>query len=247
MNKCKTCGADCKRDFCSISCSNKYWNPITKERRIKVLKKADEIITFQGICQKCGASFSVTRERKKLIGKNIPKCCSRQCANSRIHSTETVNKIKQSLRAKYPTKERIEHEVRISKIKVDRFCEECRSLISGRNAKRFCSLKCATENAHRIHEETMIASLLSGDNIVRVNHKTIKSAVIKIKGHQCSICKNTEWMGGPIPLILDHIDGRANNNVLDNLRLVCGCCDMLLPTYKSKNKNSDRKFRKKHQ
>lgn len=28
---------------------------------------------------------------------------------------------------------------------------------------------------------------------------------------------------------------------LDNLRLVCGNCDMQLPTYKSKNKNSDRR------
>ena len=55
------------------------------------------------------------------------------------------------------------------------------------------------------------------------------------------ICGQTEWMGKPIPLVLDHIDGNSDNFKLTNLRLVCGNCDMQLPTYKSKNKNSNTK------
>lgn len=44
--------------------------------------------------------------------------------------------------------------------------------------------------------------------------------------------------------ILDHIDGDASRNDRDNLRLICPNCDSQLPTYKSRNKNSARTFRK---
>lgn len=70
-----------------------------------------------------------------------------------------------------------------------------------------------------------------------------KKYLAEKRGHQCEICKNTEWMGVPIPLILDHINGKPDNWKLNNVRLVCGNCDMQLPTYKSKNKgNTTRKF-----
>jgi len=42
-------------------------------------------------------------------------------------------------------------------------------------------------------------------------------------------------MKQPVPLVLDHIDGHFENNNEENLRLVCGNCDMQLSTYKSKN------------
>ena len=45
--------------------------------------------------------------------------------------------------------------------------------------------------------------------------------------------------------VLDHIDGNADNNNRENLRLICPNCDSQLDTYKSKNKNSARaKYRK---
>lgn len=48
-----------------------------------------------------------------------------------------------------------------------------------------------------------------------------------------------------LTFILDHIDGNADNNSRDNLRLICPNCDSQLSTYKSKNKNSARrKYRK---
>lgn len=57
----------------------------------------------------------------------------------------------------------------------------------------------------------------------------------KINGHICSICKNIQWMGKPIPIELDHIDGNCNNNTEENLRLVCPNCHAQTPTYKGKN------------
>jgi len=53
----------------------------------------------------------------------------------------------------------------------------------------------------------------------------------------CECCKiGPEWMGKPMPLILDHINGVNNDNRLENLRFVCSNCDTQLETYKSKNR-----------
>ena len=58
--------------------------------------------------------------------------------------------------------------------------------------------------------------------------------------HKCSGCHNTEWMGQPIPLELDHIDGQHFNNELSNLRLLCPNCHAQTPTYRAKNKRTVR-------
>ena len=63
-------------------------------------------------------------------------------------------------------------------------------------------------------------------------------------GHRCSVCGIEEWQGQPAPLVMDHIDGDASNWSDNNLRLVCGNCDMQLPTYKGKNKGRGRHQRR---
>lgn len=63
----------------------------------------------------------------------------------------------------------------------------------------------------------------------------IKKYLIEIREHKCEICGTKKWMKQPVPLVLDHIDGHFENNNEENLRLVCGNCDMQLSTYKSKN------------
>ena len=54
----------------------------------------------------------------------------------------------------------------------------------------------------------------------------------------CSSCNLTEWLGGPIPLELDHISGDHTDNSLCNLRLLCPNCHALTPTYRGENKRS---------
>lgn len=76
--------------------------------------------------------------------------------------------------------------------------------------------------------------------------RNFKKYFLEDQDHKCSMCGiNDEWNGKILNFILDHIDGNADNNNRDNLRLVCPNCDSQLETYKSKNKNSARsKYRK---
>jgi hypothetical protein len=55
---------------------------------------------------------------------------------------------------------------------------------------------------------------------------------------RCSHCRRKTWRGVPIPLELDHIDGKKSNNSLSNLRLLCPNCHALTPTYRGRNRSS---------
>ena len=57
----------------------------------------------------------------------------------------------------------------------------------------------------------------------------------ELKEHRCEICGLTEWNGLAIPLELDHINGRRDDNRLENLRLICPNCHAQTPTYRGRN------------
>lgn len=63
-------------------------------------------------------------------------------------------------------------------------------------------------------------------------------------GAKCLVCGNDQWMGKPIPLMLDHIDGNGYNWIVENLRMICGNCNMQTKTYKGRNRSNGRYHRK---
>lgn len=56
-----------------------------------------------------------------------------------------------------------------------------------------------------------------------------------IKTHQCESCKRKNWMGQPIPIELDHINGCSWDNRIENLRILCPNCHSQTPTHAGKN------------
>jgi hypothetical protein len=57
-----------------------------------------------------------------------------------------------------------------------------------------------------------------------------------LKERICEKCGQDEnWNGEHISLILDHINGKNNDNRIENLRIVCPNCNATLPTHGGKN------------
>ena len=63
--------------------------------------------------------------------------------------------------------------------------------------------------------------------------RLIKEGYIEYK---CAICGIKDWLGQPLSLQLDHINGINDDHRLENLRLLCPNCHSQTDTYAGKNK-----------
>ena len=95
---------------------------------------------------------------------------------------------------------------------------------------KYCSNKCQGEHKQRISAK----KIENSDSSVCL--QTVKKYLIEKRGHKCEICSNTTWLGKPIPLVLDHINGISEDDNLSNLRLICHNCHAQTETYAGKNK-----------
>jgi hypothetical protein len=97
----------------------------------------------------------------------------------------------------------------------------------------YCSIDCTKESQRKERRQKFLEGKLVGRG-------NIKGHMLDIHGHACMMCNNTEWLGDPIPLELDHTDGDAGNNHPSNLRLLCPNCHAKTPTHKARNKGNGR-------
>jgi hypothetical protein len=56
----------------------------------------------------------------------------------------------------------------------------------------------------------------------------------RLKERRCESCETEEWLGQPVPLELDHINGDVTDNRVENLRILCPNCHALTKTYRGK-------------
>ena len=60
----------------------------------------------------------------------------------------------------------------------------------------------------------------------------VKELLLEEQGGFCKECGNGQtWNGKPLTLQLDHIDGNNENNLKENLRMLCPNCHTQTPTW----------------
>lgn len=209
------------RDLVDVTCSKCH--VAFKRRKADVLKRLRKghSIYCSRECIKVDKTTRCLNCGKLFDYEQIgQKYCSRSCAAV----------INNSL---YPKKQRRE-------AKRDT-CLHCNAKLNSETQVKYCDNDCRWAHDWQLRLQTV-----DPDDISKVmrNPKIMKRYIIEKYGHACTICGLTEWQGKPAPLVLDHIDGNAENNAERNLRLVCGNCNMQLPTFSGRNRGNGRAWRR---
>lgn len=95
--------------------------------------------------------------------------------------------------------------------------------------------KFGIDTSHMLHQaHNRGKELIPFEGLKKVQH--IKKRILAEVGHMCETCLNTEWMGKPIPLELEHINGNNRDNSRENLKLLCCNCHALTPTWRNRKR-----------
>jgi hypothetical protein len=74
--------------------------------------------------------------------------------------------------------------------------------------------------------------LIENSTYSSTNHLKKRLYKEDLKQRRCELCNQGEdWNGKHMSLILDHINGKHNDNRIDNLRIVCPNCNATLDTH----------------
>jgi len=123
-------------------------------------------------------------------------------------------------------------------------CLECGKKVHT-YAIKYCSNKCQKEYQYKKYIEDW-----KKDAIVQATKnisKHIKRYLFEKYNSRCIICKwgKKHPVTNKIPLEVDHIDGDANNNSENNLKLLCPNCHSLTTNFRNLNKGKGRNWRNK--
>lgn len=108
-------------------------------------------------------------------------------------------------------------------------CKNCSKFVTKRN-NVYCDKECYTEYQFKQSLEKFKEGKVK-------DNKTLKKILVYLEGEKCKVCsQGNTWNNLPLSLQVDHKDGNSDNNMPENVRLVCPNCHSLTSTYKSLNK-----------
>ena len=107
--------------------------------------------------------------------------------------------------------------------------------------RRIKELNCSTDHfqgksasKHTKHNmEDILVENSTYHNIASLKNRLVKEGYLEYK---CANCGIKEWLGQPLSLHLDHINGVHDDHRIENLRFLCPNCHSLTETYAGKNK-----------
>lgn len=110
---------------------------------------------------------------------------------------------------------------------------------------KYCSNKCQQEYQKNQTIEDWKKDFNTGVRSGFRLKKPVRDYILNKFGNKCSHCGWNEINSftGKIPLEIDHIDGKCENNSEDNLRVLCPNCHSLTGNYKALNKGNANKGR----
>ena len=123
-------------------------------------------------------------------------------------------------------------------------CEACGRQLE--NLRRlYCNPACHQEADYQRYIRCWLAGELNGGRAQGRVSNYIRRWLFERAGGKCEECgwSRVHPVTGLIPLAVHHIDGNAKNNRPENLRLLCGGCHMLTPTFGKLNAGRGREDR----
>ena len=114
--------------------------------------------------------------------------------------------------------------------------------------KKYCNNSCQHEYQTKVKMQDFLEGKYVGKLLQFRNSgdgEWTRRLLTKEKGYKCACCGVNSWQGKDITLEVNHIDGDASNNILENLEFLCPNCHAQTDTYRAKNKNSARTYRRK--
>lgn len=122
-------------------------------------------------------------------------------------------------------------------------CLGCDGEFRGPSWRSYCSNACQFLARQAVLVEAWLST--GQANIAGNRTHYVRRYLLAQQEHRCALCASQQyWQGEPLVFVLDHIDGDAENNRRENLRMVCPHCDSQLPTYKSRNRGKGRHARR---